>query len=652
MQPCYRRRLSQRCSIFALTMQHTKLKRQTFVKSFGSFIVFFGIIYIFMSSDLSRGTVYIRRRGQVRSVNACPSPSHQPTCRTLFTISLDVHHHLLQTSARNWTHREDVRGDEWVVRDSAGGKVGDREWWSAAAKIVQQLVQKRSSLSGAPTSYYYSLAAFLPKLLSFSDDSHGEERDEVDGEIQTKYYRGESRGNISKQTNSPFFRERSRVVAGGGVLPYVPCVIASYQQPAAFTKCFRRRLERKPRLWLFFMGDSKIRNLFTEFINRTDSEYNYAISYLNTTEPWPTLRQRLVQDEVRWGNMEARTEAAPRLRISFSFQKLNQIDPSEFNEEIADLWRWASGEPSPDLLVVGYTTWMMEVMNLYSKEANMYTANVLDLLMEKHSVVVPLLEQISRRSRVLVLPQSRLRPHSVAWPNLRGAFTDAIFDWSEMTFLHLLRQHTHSHGSEVAGRENLSDPWEPDGDTEDHKHIHNLASCTPPHNRMLPKDEAFRDGPQSDRVSERGWTPQYQTRMNETKQGATVHQKYQRSSGSTDANPRSLVTRQETRNPVENSVPQGTTERALTFLDHLIPTRSSSGVWWWDSSLPLNLAGILECSELYNRGLASHRIYREDVLQCMDVQHAGWATNNDLVTMLLNLLCNSVAGLHHTYCCT
>ncbi|XP_071535004.1 uncharacterized protein [Panulirus ornatus] len=684
-------------------MHHRKLGVQTFIK-FLSFFMVLGVIYSLISSDVSRSTMLEQVR-PIRPAIVRQSPASPHTCRALFTITHDVHHHLLQTSEHNGTHSEDVRGDEWVVDDSAGGKVGDREWWSAAAKIVQQLVQKRSFLSGAPTSYYYSLAALLPKLLSFGDDSHdGEKRDEANGTIQIKDYSGLDPAITMKQTNSPFFRERSRVMALGGVLPYVPCVIALYQQPTAFTKCVRTRLEKKPQLWLSFMGDSKIRGLFTDFINRTDSEYNYSISYQNMTVSWPTLRQKLMKREVRWCDMEASTSVARGLRISFSFKKLNQIELSEFNEEIADLWRWASGEPSPDLLVVGYTSWIIGARNLYLNKAYVYTGDILDLLMEKHSVIVPLLEQISHRSRVLVLPQSRLRPHSEVWVTLLGALSDAIFDWSEMTFLHLLKQYREGRG---------------DGENHMHNSSH-VSHSAPPPRHFLAIDKASRGEPRLYRTLERDWTLQDHPSTDETRRQTTMLQD-QRSPDVTDANlrPKTTVqtsTQQEatnqpmttrddlrtgrariaedsskpqgiretfetttedlkpqgtteqnkapntdrrTRRPAEEigtphdiPTPHGTTERTLTFLDHLIPTRSSSGVWWWDSSLPLNLAGILECNELYNRGLAYHRIYREAVLHCLDVQHAGRATNNDLVTMLLNLLCNSVSGLHHTYCCT
>lgn len=86
--------------------------------------------------------------------------------------------------------------------------------------------------------------------------------------------------------------------------------------------------------------------------------------------------------------------------------------------------------------------------------------------------------------------------------------------------------------------------------------------------------------------------------------------------------------------------------------DPFHPTSSSSEPWWWDSGLPLNLAGHQECEELYRLGLTAHPAFRGPMLACHDPHHAGTVTNTDLVTMVLNLLCNSVLKLDQRYCCS
>lgn len=84
--------------------------------------------------------------------------------------------------------------------------------------------------------------------------------------------------------------------------------------------------------------------------------------------------------------------------------------------------------------------------------------------------------------------------------------------------------------------------------------------------------------------------------------------------------------------------------------DHLIPDVEDSGVWWWDTSLPLSLAENRECEELYLRGLMYSPTYNY-LLKCTDNIHAGGVTLGDQVTMLLNLACNSVLGARDGLCC-
>lgn len=126
---------------------------------------------------------------------------------------------------------------------------------AVAARRVRQLLQKRSSTSGASTADYVSLAALLPTLSSLQNFS----RDSED-RIQRK------RRKIP-----------SRIGALGGMLPYVPCTIAPYDHPAPVAACFRQRLTQKDSLWIEFMGDSKVRELFYEFLHRSDEEYHYML---------------------------------------------------------------------------------------------------------------------------------------------------------------------------------------------------------------------------------------------------------------------------------------------------------------------------------------------------------------------------------------
>nr|XP_053640497.1 uncharacterized protein LOC128694418 [Cherax quadricarinatus] len=111
---------------------------------------------------------------------------------------------------------------------------------------------------------------------------------------------------------------------------------------------------------------------------------------------------------------------------------------------------------------------------------------------------------------------------------------------------------------------------------------------------------------------------------------------------------------EQVRSMPETRIPGRETQMVTrTFRDHLVPQESGDGggLWWWDTFLPLNQAEISECEELYKRGLTNHPLYKNNLLLCKDSSHAGSATTHDLVTMILNLLCNSVLALPSTYCC-
>lgn len=50
--------------------------------------------------------------------------------------------------------------------------------------------------------------------------------------------------------------------------PLIPCSLRRYNA-VTLNRCFLKRLEEKPTLQIFFMGDSKIRSIFFAFLNAT-----------------------------------------------------------------------------------------------------------------------------------------------------------------------------------------------------------------------------------------------------------------------------------------------------------------------------------------------------------------------------------------------
>nr|XP_027213613.1 uncharacterized protein LOC113806649 [Penaeus vannamei] len=258
--------------------------------------------------------------------------------------------------------------------------------------------------------------------------------------------------------------------------------------------------------------------------------------------------------------MRVTSATADGLVISMSFRVFVAMDrPSSLPDEaeVTQLRRWADGaDPLPDILILGYTSWMLQK---HMKDANII--ELLDGLFGMHEAVVPHIVKISRSTRVLVLPQSRPKPHAAKINVGHSIINVPNFDWSEKTFLQKVRKHSRSQGvprSEERQDKELHGVW------DDHRPGHHSGS----------------------------------------------------------------------------------------FRDHLIPGTTVSGPWWWDSSLPINLAEIEECNELHRRGLAGDVAYTGPWLQCRDIHHAGEGTATDLVTMLFNLMCNSVLKLNEDLCCS
>ncbi|XP_037800238.1 uncharacterized protein LOC119595137 [Penaeus monodon] len=505
-------------------------------------------------------------------------------CRSLFTIngvpSKNVFRHVATSETPGAKSRAAVTyGEEEIA---------------AAARGVRHLVHKRASSSGPDTADYRVLGALLPNLVSFE---HLKGEDEAPAGTK----QGQPR---------PHVRGGSRIDAGGGVLPFVPCVIAPYDQPASFATCVRRRLEEKGSFWIYFMGDSKIRHVFLHLLDRTDKIFRYRIECKNETMTYRELDRRI--DELRWETMEAVAPLFPGLRVTNRFSMFEEHRPSKFSKskELRQLQRWSEGaEDLPDLLIVGYTSWMLQQTRLYNN-ASRSIHDVLAMMLEMHRYVVPRLEKISKATRVIVLSQSRQRPHSSDKFNKRATFSNANLEWSEMTFLHLMRAYREGH--------------------------------------------AFvrRDGQQADAQDSEHET---------NRQGSFDWNHAEKTQQSTHTQDRDFSNEPQDRGAADDGelLPgnnhrhgQRLKDHSVSYRDHLIPRTSTPGLWWWDSSIPINLAEIEECNELHRRDLIGDVAYTGPPLVCRDNHHAGPGTNSDLVTMLLNLACNSVLGMSETFCCT
>ncbi|XP_069974694.1 uncharacterized protein [Penaeus vannamei] len=516
-------------------------------------------------------------------------------CRSLFTINGVPTKNVFSLVK---TRENDVLVNESGFHVNPGTKpraavtYGEEEI-AAAAREVRQLVHKRESSSGPDTDDYGVLGALLPKLVSFAHPEGEEEAPAGTKQAQAR----------------PHVRGRSRIDAGGGVLPFVPCVIAPYDQPASFAACVRRRLERKGSFWIYFMGDSKIRNVFMHLLKRTDEIFRYKIDCKNESLTYPELERTLAK--LRWNSSEVSTPLFPGFRITNSFSTFGEHKPSKFpkSKELSQLQRWSeAAEALPDLLIVGYTTWMLMQTRLFENRSRSIH-DVLAMMLEMHRYVVPRLEKISKATRVIVLSQSRQRPHTLYEFNRMAAFSNANLEWSEMTFLHFIRANREGHGFVPrTGQQTDSRASEHGPNSQGSFDWNNNARKVQPFTQDRDFGNQLHDNGAANDGEHLPWNDHWH-----------------------DLRPE---------------------DHSVSFRDHLIPETFTPGLWWWDSNLPINLAETEECNELHRRGLAGDVASTGPPLVCSDDMHAGPGTTYDLVTMLLNLACNSVLGMSDTFCCT
>ncbi|XP_071547295.1 uncharacterized protein [Panulirus ornatus] len=317
-------------------------------------------------------------------------------CSALFTVTdtpVDrmLHRYIynLRDAASYRTNGTDWSNDDWMMGSSVVPNSQDSRAFAAAIKGVREVRLKRISPTGVSTDDYQTLSRLLPQLVFYDKISKNCE------ENTTKGRRGEEIiGRMVEEDNQKngclLVRGSSILGVTKGVLPYVPCLIASYDQRHTFSTCVRKRIEKKQSLWIHFLGDSKIRNIFQAFLNRTDSEYQYMIMYLNQTKKWRELRPLIRDDDLQYEDMEATSEAEPRMRITLSFRRFMSVSRAELQSaaEMAQLRSWASGdEVPPDLLLVGYSTWLLQ------RSLNLDNSHALGFMLALQKEVVPLLEQ-------------------------------------------------------------------------------------------------------------------------------------------------------------------------------------------------------------------------------------------------------------------
>ncbi|KAK3865465.1 hypothetical protein Pcinc_028926 [Petrolisthes cinctipes] len=444
---------------------------------------------------------------------------------------------------------------------------------------------------------------------------------------------------------------RSSRIDEGGVLPFVPCTIMPYHTSSSISDCFTHKLATHSSFHIHFMGDSKIRELFYVFLERIDGKFHINVKLGNDTVQFLGLdekRPKLKED------MEATSSAAQGLRVGFSFRRFSEGTSRKLREsqEVKQLARWASGEdPPPHLLVIGYAMWMAIMKRFVPFPV------ALSFLMEVHQVVVPLLHKISQRTHVLVVPQHRTRSYVVQKKVIDvHVYLDTFFDWSEMAFRHYLDRWSRGEGeaSPLPRRQASATPVFMSR-TSGMDLVAPIDALTH-HNTTwaLIEDEYLKQHVTKDEemvqhMAAEGMV-QHVTEGEEVVQHVTEGEEVVQHVTEGEEVMQHVIECEE----VVQHVTEGeevVQHVAANGVDQLSVRESGVGVWWWDTSLPLGLASIAKCQQLYNLGLTLHPLYINKFLMCTDLHHAGTATLGDQVTMLLNLLCNSVISVPKNACC-
>ncbi|XP_042864419.1 uncharacterized protein LOC122248470 isoform X1 [Penaeus japonicus] len=464
----------------------------------------------------------------------------------------------------------------------------DSEFVKMAGRRVKTFLDDISKRPEGPSTQDYKyLGSVLPRLLYYKDkEEPAPHRGRQSPNLSRKsdavpVSRMKQPHTMQKDMSEVFIMDRFQTTEG--VLPFIPCRVKKYTR-RAIDACFKKRLEKKKQLSIFFLGDSKIRNMVIELVNTT-SYFDYTISSKNETWPWAVYRTMLEEQDVRFSDFEATTESHPGLRFIFKFRRFWEWRDVDASDEVKILTEWAEGtQPVPDLLIAGYTSWMLYTIPQRLENDPNSPLDVLDLLMRVHEVVVPLLQRVAHRTRVLVHADTRLRPHSQAKKPghrlaMNAVFQNFLEDWSEMMFRFFEK---FGSGRITRRRRLVTRTVRLEGGLE---HLVNMV-------------EEITQGDRPSRGFDRMQSP-----------------------------------------PEEGAVK-----------DYLRP--DESGLWWWDTSLPINMATISECSDLHDRNFTQLPQYSEPVLRCEDHHHSGTATLNFEVHMLLNLICNTHLAVDRHFCCS
>ncbi|XP_064121706.1 uncharacterized protein LOC135226193 [Macrobrachium nipponense] len=555
-------------------------------------------------------------------------------CKAMFTLS-------------------DINQRQWMLRHL----LDDPNWYLTAELLhnvsvqMEKMMTMRADGVGPSTQDYTELGHFVPNLFHFTEpmsqasDIHFDSDSKspnikqnlllnpnlnlslhknIYNDFDAHHLTQNDSGSADGHQSLPAAKVVSYLQSSKGIFPFIPCRIRQHTQENVLT-CLNRRLKETNNMTIFFLGDSKVRNIYSTLLNMT-SYLKYNISFANKTVPLENLWQEYSKKEFKHGDFDAISSIYPNFRVVIRFRLFWDMANLHTSQEVILLKEWASGQrPVPDLLIVGipmtwedlflhhecldgnsllilelafgYTTWMLSFHLMRKDYKTSVPLDIVHLLYNLHKVIVPLLKDVSLKTTVLVHADTRLRTFG-KFPGQRGFWQnnvilhDSLIDWSEVIFWHFLKNSKDYHKK------------------MDHMSYVNFQSSKVLHefldgNKFLSLQSHF-------------------TSANQTNEPASSNS-YVKARMGHDGQP-------------HRADPK----------DHL----RRFGLWWWDTTLVLNMATISQCKKLYELNLQNHPLYKSQQLRCYDPNHAGNSTNEVEVQMILSLICNSVVTTREEYCCS
>ncbi|XP_047740587.1 uncharacterized protein LOC125179213 [Hyalella azteca] len=202
-----------------------------------------------------------------------------------------------------------------------------------------------------------------------------------------------------------------------GKLPYLNCRMNYKFSPKETLRCFRNAVHKKNASVLIeFIGDSKINQVFEAFLVETkEIDYEIIITGKERTSQKYSLWDWLVQALRRRNRqqVEATVRSAPGFTVRMHFASFDEINDEEIlqSDIYKKLLSWALGEePPPDLIIIGYGTWMM-LVEFHRKEFRP-PLTLLHNQWDIHTAVLRMLLNMKDTTRVLFLSQNMQKPHA------------------------------------------------------------------------------------------------------------------------------------------------------------------------------------------------------------------------------------------------